>query len=214
MKLKTICEAALISLSFTTVASAAVVALDPFQTAETATTTGSSSSVTRTQTPSDLHSAFGERDLTATRIFGFGQVTASIGEGIFGCERPFAAASCTTSYKIGNYLTLSSVSFSGFSNGAPFGFGIGSIEFYLNSDLIGNQILGPGTGSYSVMFANNANFVSGDDFSVVLRGTPGNDLWMSDFRGNVVPEPTSWALASFGLLGLGFTRRRRGRLIE
>ncbi len=199
------------SLSLAGAASASVVTLDSFQTAQSAVTTWGDSSVTTTQTPGDLFGALGDRDLTATRIVGVGQVAASIGSGTFGCQRPqFAVASyCVSSYEIDDTFSMTGIFYDAYSNGDPFGLGVGLIEFYRNSDLIGRQVLGVGAGSYSTMFASTASFTSGDAFSAVLRGTAGDDLWMSDLRGNVVTEPGSLALAGLGLFGATLIRRRR-----
>jgi PEP-CTERM motif len=210
MMKKRVLLAALASLSLATAASASVVTLDPFTTAQSAMTTLFNPNVSNTQTPGDLFGPLGERELSATRIVGVGQVAASIGGGSFGCQRPqfTVSAYCVSSYEIEDAFSLSGVMYDAYSNGDPFGLGLGLVEFYKNSDLIGSQVLGLGAGSYSTVFASLVDFASGDAFSTVLRGTAGDDLRMSSLRSNAVPEPGSLALASLGLLGLGFLRRR------
>ncbi|RIK82995.1 MAG: hypothetical protein DCC68_04820 [Planctomycetota bacterium] len=48
-------------------------------------------------------------------------------------------------------------------------------------------------------------------FPSVRNGAAANSMQIADvqFQGSVVPEPSTWALAAMGLLGLGMIRRRR-----
>ncbi len=93
-----------------------------------------------------------------------------------------------------------------------FHFGAGdtdTVDLYFNpsaADLAGgttSATLNPG--DYSLSNIKIANFISSGGFIDEIR--VGNDL--ADVA--VIPEPSSFALAAFGLLGLVGTRRRRSR---
>ena len=177
--------------------------------------TGPTVSNTLTQGLGELPGAIsqiGTRTIAATMTGGIGFVAASVGGGVFGCDRSVTAlGACSLKYVIDEAITLSRVL--GTANTDLTGVGSAVLEFWVNNAQVWTHTMIATTESFDIPFALTT-FGVGSSFE--LRNSGGNagtDISAAKFKiegPNRVSEPGSLALFGLGMLGIaGITRRQR-----
>lgn len=195
-------------------AQASLVTVDLLTDNQFVLSTGPTVSNTLTQGLGELPGAIsqiGTRTIAATMTGGIGFVAASVGGGVFGCDRSVTAlGACSLKYVIDEAITLSRVL--GTANTDLTGVGSAVLEFWVNNAQVWTHTMIATTESFDIPFASTT-FGVGSSFE--LRNSGGNagtDISSANIMiegSNRVSEPGSLALFGLGMLGIaGLTRRQ------